>query len=308
MQRPLGPQNKESILAARILMVFSASIILTLGVLHLVSTFWGPSLTPRDPALQISMSQTSPIMTNETTMWRCWVGFNASHSMGLILFGLVFGYLALAHGQLLFRSPFLLVVGLAMLGGFVVLCKVYFFSWPLTGISISLACYVASIALSRFIPPLGDNMMPPESQKRTQAASSAPEAHGAVYRKPFEERVMAQYLAAIHLPEDFDPSAQDKAMEHDIDVLNEEMEAKGVRLFAGGLRPASDVNSLRVQPNGKVLITDGPCLETKEHIAGLSIFEAADMDGALAWARKGAVACRASGEVRAFFRSNTTSK
>jgi hypothetical protein len=147
--RPLGPQNKESILAAKILMFFSASIVLTLGLLHLVSTFWGPSLTPRDPALRISMSQSSPIMTNETTMWRCWVGFNASHSMGLILFGLVFGYLALAHGQLLFRSPFLLVVGLAMLGGFVVLCKVYFFSWPLRGISISLACYLASIAVSR---------------------------------------------------------------------------------------------------------------------------------------------------------------
>lgn len=88
-------------------------------------------------------------MTNETTMWRCWLGFNASHSMGLLLFGLVFGYLALVHGQLLFRSSFLLVVGLAMLGGLVVLCKVYFFSWPLTGVSISLACYVASVALSR---------------------------------------------------------------------------------------------------------------------------------------------------------------
>ena len=147
--QPLNPQNTESILAARILMVLCASIVLTLGVLHLVSTFWGPSLTPRDPALQISMSQSSLIMTNETTMWRCWVGFNASHSMGLILFGLIFGYLALAHGQLLFRSPFLLAVGLAMLGGLIVLCKVYFFSWPLTGINISLACYVVSIALSR---------------------------------------------------------------------------------------------------------------------------------------------------------------
>jgi hypothetical protein len=147
--RPLSPQNTESILAARILMVLSASIVLTLGVLHLVSTFWGPSLTPRDPALQISMSRSSPVMTNETTMWRCWLGFNASHSMGLILFGLIFGYLAFAHCQLLFRSPFLLIVGLAMLGGFVVLCKVYFFSWPLTGVSISLACYLASIAISR---------------------------------------------------------------------------------------------------------------------------------------------------------------
>ena len=149
MGRPLGPQNKEGILAARILMVLSASIIFTLGVLHLVYTFWGPQLTPRDPALQISMSQISPIISKETTMWRCWVGFNASHSMGLILFGLVFGYLALAHGQLLFRSPFLLVVGLAMLGGFVVLSKVYWFSAPFTFTSISLACYVVSIVLSR---------------------------------------------------------------------------------------------------------------------------------------------------------------
>jgi len=132
-------------------MVLSASITFTLGVVHLAYTFWGTQLTPRDPALQVSMSQIAPVMTNETTIWRCWVGFNATHSIGLILFGLVFGFLAVAHGQLLFQSPFLLVVGLAMLGGLVVLCKVYFFSGPLTGMSISLACYVASIALSRVL-------------------------------------------------------------------------------------------------------------------------------------------------------------
>jgi len=142
-------QSRESILAARILMAVSASIIFTLGVVHFVYTFWGPNLTPRDPALEISMSQISPVITKETTMWRAWVGFNASHSMGLILFGLVFGFLALTHGQLLFRSPFLLVVGLATLGGLVVLSKVYFFRAPLTGVCISLACYVASIVLSR---------------------------------------------------------------------------------------------------------------------------------------------------------------
>jgi hypothetical protein len=119
---------------------------------------------------------------------------------------------------------------------------------------------------------------------------------------------MTQYLVAIHLPDDFDPSSVDKAMEHDIDALNEEMEAKGVRLFAGGLRPASEAKALRVQPDGKVLITDGPYLETKEHIGGLSIGQAADMDEALTWTRKGAVVCRASGEVRPFFRSNTPSE
>ena len=136
-------------MAATILMVLSASIMCALGILHLVYTFWGPKLTPRDHALQVSMRRISPVITKETTMWRAWVGFNVSHSMGAILFGLVFGFLALAHGPFLFQSPFLLAVGLAMLGGLVVLGKVYWFSAPFRGISMSLACYVASIALSR---------------------------------------------------------------------------------------------------------------------------------------------------------------
>jgi hypothetical protein len=134
---------------AKILMVLSAGIALMFGVMHLFYTFRGPMLAPRDPALQVSMTQIAPVITNETTMWRCWVGFNTSHSMGLVLFGLIFGFLALAHGGLLFQSPFLLVVGLAMLSGLVVLCKMYFFSGPFVGVSVSLACYVASIALSR---------------------------------------------------------------------------------------------------------------------------------------------------------------
>src|ERR1700733_4332887 len=78
-----GPQNREGILAARVLMVLSASVVLLLGVVHLVYTFWGPNLTPRDPALQVSMRQISPVITKETTMWRCWVGFNASHRWDL---------------------------------------------------------------------------------------------------------------------------------------------------------------------------------------------------------------------------------
>jgi hypothetical protein len=149
LKRSVRPQKRRIILIAKVLMVFSASIILTLGVLHLVYTFWGPKLKPRDPALQVSMSRISPVITKETTMWRAWVGFNASHSMGAILFGLIYGFLAIAHSPLLFQSPFLLIVGLAMLGGLFALGKVYWFSVPFTGISISLACYVASIAASR---------------------------------------------------------------------------------------------------------------------------------------------------------------
>jgi hypothetical protein len=111
---------------------------------------------------------------------------------------------------------------------------------------------------------------------------------------------MTQYLVAIHHPDDYDPSREGKAMERDIDALNEEMEAAGVRVFVGGLRPASSAKSLRTQPDGKVLITDGPYLETKEHIGGFWVLKAADLNEALAWGRKAAVACRAPVEVRPF--------
>ena len=115
---------------------------------------------------------------------------------------------------------------------------------------------------------------------------------------------MPHYLVAIYLPDDFDASLVTEATIRDIDVLNEESEAAGVRISGFGLSPASNAKSLRAQPDGKVRITDGPYLETKEHIGGFSLLKCANMDEALAWARKGVVACRAPGEVREILRFN----
>jgi hypothetical protein len=112
---------------------------------------------------------------------------------------------------------------------------------------------------------------------------------------------MTRYLVAIHHPDNYDPSLEDEAMHRDIDVLNDEMEAAGVRVFVGGLRPASSAKSLRAQPDGKVIITDGPYLETKEHVGGFWVLEAADLNEALAWGRKATAACRAPVEVRSFW-------
>ena len=110
-----------------------------------------------------------------------------------------------------------------------------------------------------------------------------------------------KYLVAIHHPDDYDPSVEeDEAMLRHIVALNEEMIAAGVRVFVGGLHPASSAKSLRAKSNGEVLITDGPYLETKEHVGGFWVLEAADLDEALAWGRKAAVACRAPVEVRQF--------
>ena len=109
---------------------------------------------------------------------------------------------------------------------------------------------------------------------------------------------MPQYLLANYLPDNFDPSTMTEATVRAISDLNDELEAAGARLMACGLSPASQAKSVRGQPDGKPLITDGPYLEAKEHIGGFWILEAADMDEALAWARKAAFTPGSRGEVR----------
>ncbi len=111
---------------------------------------------------------------------------------------------------------------------------------------------------------------------------------------------MTQYLVTIHHPEGYDSATENEAMSRDIDALNDEMVAAGVRVFVGGLHSPSSARSVRAQPNGEVLVTDGPYLEAKEYVGGLWVLEAADLDEALAWGRKAAVACRAPVEVRPF--------
>jgi hypothetical protein len=112
---------------------------------------------------------------------------------------------------------------------------------------------------------------------------------------------MTQYLVAIHHPDDFDPSlAENEATQPGISALNDEMKAAGVVIFVGGLDRASKAKSLRVKPDGKVLMTDGPYIETKEHIGGFWVLEATSLDEALEWGRRAAIACRAPVEVRPF--------
>jgi hypothetical protein len=117
-------------------------------------------------------------------------------------------------------------------------------------------------------------------------------------QRRMEKRIMPQYIVANYLPDDFDSSAVTEAMIEEIHALNREMIAAGVRKFACGISPASKARTVRKQPDGTVLVTDGPYTETKEHIGGFWILEAADIDEALAWARRGAISCDAAGEVR----------
>ena len=126
----------------------SAAIILLLGLVHLLYTFRGDQLHPRDPELTAKMMTVSPVITRESTMWRVWIGFNATHSFGLILFGALFGYLAMRHSAFLFHSWFLLALGFALLLSYAVVAKLYFFTSPFRGIVVATVLYLIGIVFN----------------------------------------------------------------------------------------------------------------------------------------------------------------
>ena len=137
--RPLAP----------FLVAASAAILLLLGLAHLLFTFSGTKLWPRDRELQVRMQEVSPVITRQTTMWNAWIGFNATHSLGLILSGAVYGYLGLVHSDFLLDSVFLLSLGLMLLLAYAVLAKRYFFRTPFRGVLLATFLYALALILGR---------------------------------------------------------------------------------------------------------------------------------------------------------------
>ena len=84
-----------------------------------------------------------------------------------------------------------------------------------------------------------------------------------------------------------------------IDVFNDQLVADGHWVFAGGLG-STDNATVIDNRHGKAVFTDGPFVETKEHLAGFWIIEAPDLDVALRLAAEGSLACNRKVEVRPF--------
>jgi hypothetical protein len=116
------------------------------------------------------------------------------------------------------------------------------------------------------------------------------------------ETTMKQYLLSIYQPDEGrpPPDVLQKVMEH-LELLNEEIKATGGWVFTGGLHPPSTATVVRAKDDD-VLLTDGPYVEGKEHIGGIWIIKAHDLDEAIAWAGKAARATTLPIEVRPFQR------
>jgi hypothetical protein len=138
----------ENAMLAQIFVGLSAGIIMLLGIVHLVYTYRGDKLHPRGTELLANLKATSPVISRQTTMWNAWIGFNASHSLGAILFGTVFGYLAVQQPAVFFQSYFLEWTGLIVLGAYLAMAKRYWFNRPLQGIALASLFYVAGLVVA----------------------------------------------------------------------------------------------------------------------------------------------------------------
>jgi hypothetical protein len=105
-----------------------------------------------------------------------------------------------------------------------------------------------------------------------------------------------QYLVSVINDADDLATSEEMAA---IDVFNDRLQAEGHWVFAGGLGSPSSATVIDDR-GGETMITDGPFLESKEHIVGFWVMEAADLDVALRLAAEGSKACNRKVEVRPF--------
>ena len=133
-------------LLSSIFIAASAAVAGLLGGIHMLYTFHGNKLHPRDPTVRDAMMADTPVLTRQTTVWRATKGFNASHSLGVILFAAVYIYLAGWHAGFLQASAFFLVLGMATLLAYLALAKAYWFSIPFRGIALACVLYAAGLA------------------------------------------------------------------------------------------------------------------------------------------------------------------
>ncbi|MDX1455689.1 MAG: hypothetical protein R3217_09555 [Gammaproteobacteria bacterium] len=120
------------------LLGFGSLVLMLLGSLHLLFTFHGRRLHPRDPELVARLKREHLVITRESSMWNAWLGFNASHSVGLVFLPGTYLLLATSQPKVIEAAPWLLLPLLAATVSYVVLAHRYWFKVPQLGAWLAL--------------------------------------------------------------------------------------------------------------------------------------------------------------------------
>jgi hypothetical protein len=114
--------------------------------------------------------------------------------------------------------------------------------------------------------------------------------------------IMTQYLLALY--RDYAvPTSPERSQQvwAGVNALGDKLQDAGAFVFKGGMQGGPESATVVRQSGGDFVLTDGPYAETKEHLAGFWIINAADLDAALEWAKLATVAEQRPIEVRPFF-------
>ena len=123
---------------------FGSLILVILGTLHLIYTFFSNKFSSRNKNVIIEMKSSHPNITKETTMWKAWLGFNASHSSGAMFIGIINFYLAVEYFPVFQSNHLFFIFNILTVGFYVWLAKKYWFKIPFVGILITLISYTFS--------------------------------------------------------------------------------------------------------------------------------------------------------------------
>jgi len=134
---------------AKYLWELGSAIFAILGSIHLYYTFFTNKFSSRNEKMVDEMKSSSLILTRKTTVWKAWIGFNASHSSGAIFIGVINFYLANRYFETLRHDHFFFLFNIMTTVFYLWLARKYWFKIPFIGILIALNCFCISYILTR---------------------------------------------------------------------------------------------------------------------------------------------------------------
>ena len=144
----MSPKSPSPMVAT--LLILGGAVFGVLGALHAIYTMLDlrnpRRLAPVDPAVAHAMAH-SPVRLSRggTDMWRAWIGFNFTHSLGLLLLAA----LAVWAGARITTASASLTPALTLVGSiYLVIAFLYFYRAPVIGVAIGTGCFAAAWILS----------------------------------------------------------------------------------------------------------------------------------------------------------------
>lgn len=136
---------------AQVSLLMGALIFFVFGVYHGIFTLRDLSpprtFTPTDEGVRRAMQKSRVALDSRINLWDAWLGFNLSHSLGLVLFGGGLVAIAWLHFPVFARSPSVQVAALVVAAAYLILSARFWFRVPAIGVGIGLACFLASTLL-----------------------------------------------------------------------------------------------------------------------------------------------------------------